>query len=387
MPESGRSREISVGAVVSVGLIIFAVAVLAVSKESRMFVPKVRYWSRFTNTSGLTTGSPVRLVGVQVGTVESIEFPKDLAENRIKVVFSVDRSFAPRIRAGTMAYLKSLTYLSQDKYVELTPGDPQEAQLEVGGYIETGMSAWESTLLQSQSIADDIKEITASFKDLLVALNRGQGIVQEMIHNPEFGRQGAADLEGSLASLRRLLQGLEEGEGMVGAMLSDGRFSRKQLDSIDASLTHLRSVLARLDSAEGPVAQLSDPEGKGAEVLENVRQAAAALNRAAQKADVGRGLAGRMLNDEEYAESLLEKIDSVAGHADSILKKIDQGEGTLGGLVNNPEVYESLKDIVAGIQKSRVGKGVIRHYGKKGAKTREEPGETIPEAEAPPPTP
>jgi phospholipid/cholesterol/gamma-HCH transport system substrate-binding protein len=383
----GRARELSVGAVVSVGLIIFAVAVLAVSKESRLFVPKVRYWSRFSNTSGLATGSPVRLVGVQVGTVESIEFPKDLSENRIKVVFSVDRSFAPRIRSGTVAYLKSMSYLSQDKYVELTPGDPQQAQLEGGGYIEAGMSAWESTLLQSQDIADDVKEITASLKDLLLALNRGQGLVQEMIHNPEFGRQGAADLEGSLASLHRVLKGVEAGEGMAGALLSDGAFSRKQLENIDTSLTHLRSVLERIDNAEGPVAQLTDPQGKGAEMIESMRQAAASLNKVAQQAGEGRGLAARMLNDEAYAESLLGKIDGVAKHAESILKKIDAGKGTIGGLVNDPEVYESLKDIVAGIQKSRVGKGVIRHYGKKGAQTREESGEPPPEEEPPPPTP
>jgi phospholipid/cholesterol/gamma-HCH transport system substrate-binding protein len=387
MPESGRTRELSVGAVVSVGLVIFAIAVLAVSKESRMFVPKVRYWSRFSNTSGLATGSPVRLVGVQVGTVESIEFPKELSENRIKVVFSVDRSFAPRIRAGTVAYLKSMSYLSGDKYVELTPGDPEQQQLESGGYIEAGISVWESTLLQSQSITDDVKEITASLKDLLVALNRGEGLIQEMIHDPEFGRKGAADLEGSLASLRRILQGVEAGDGLAGALLSKESYSRKQLDTIDASLTHLSSVLERLDSAEGPFAQMTDPKGKGAEVLENMRQASSSLSRVAQQAGEGRGLAGRLLNDEKYAESLLGKIDRVAGHAESILKKIDGGQGSLGGLVNDPEVYQSLKDIVAGIQKSRMGKGVVRHYGKKGAKAREGEGETGPVEEEPPPPP
>ena len=47
------------------------------------------------------------------------------------------------------------------------------------------------------------------------------------------------------------------------------------------------------------------------------------------------------------------------------------GKGTIGGLVNDPEVYQGLKDVVGGFQKSRVGKGIVRHYGKKGAKERE----------------
>ena len=382
----GAAKELSVGAVVSVGLVLFALGVLAVSQESRLFQPKVRFWTRFSNTSGLAKGSPVRLVGVQVGTVEAITFPVELKEDKIKVSFSVDKAFAPRIRAGTIAYLKSMSYLSQDKYIELTPGDPEQPQLEPGGYIESSRSAWEETLITSQSITDDVKEITASLRDLLVAMNRGEGIVQEMIHNPEFGRQGVEDFQGSLASLRRILEGMEHGQGLAGTLLTDREFSRKQLENIDESLSHLKSLLARLDSPDGFVAQMSDPNGKGAAAAEDIRSAAASLDRTAKKIEGGKGLVGRMLNDDAYAEGLLKKLDSTAGHADSILRKIDRGQGTIGGLVNDPEVYESLKDIVAGIQKSRMGKGVIRHYGKKGAKERP-PGEEEPAPEEETPAP
>jgi len=364
------ARELTVGAVISVGLIVFAIAVLAITEESRFFYPKVSYWTRFDNTSGLARGSPVRLVGVQIGTVDDIVFPTDLKEFKIKVTFRVDRAFAPRIRRGTVAYLKSLTYLSQDKYVELTPGDPEQAQLEPGGYIDAGKSAWEETLLQGQGIADDLKEITSSFRDLLVALNQGQGIVQEMIHNPEFGKQGAADLEGSLASLRRLLEGLEQGRGLAGSVLSDREMAQRFKGSLDESMTHLKSILARLDEPEGALAQLSDPKGRGAALIEDLRAGANSFRQAADTIQKGEGTIGRLVNDKAYADGLLGKIDRSVGHLDSILGKIDRGEGTLGGIVNDPAVYEGLKDIVAGIQKSKIGKGMIRHYGKKGAEQR-----------------
>jgi phospholipid/cholesterol/gamma-HCH transport system substrate-binding protein len=372
------ARELSVGAVVSVGLIVFAIAVLAITEESRLFYPKVEYWTRFDNTSGLARGSPVRLVGVQIGTVDDIVFPTDLKEFKIKVIFRVDRAFAPRIRRGTVAYLKSLTYLSQDKYVELTPGDPEQPQLAEGEYIDSGMSAWEETLLQGQGIADDLKEITASFRDLLVALNQGQGIVQEMIHNPEFGRQGAADLEGSLASLRRLLEGLEQGKGLAGAVLRDKDLAQRFSGSLDEAMTHLKSILARLDQPEGALAQLSDPNGKGAALMQDLSAGAASFRQAAETIQKGEGTIGRLVHDREYADGLLGKIDRSAGHLDSILGKIDRGEGTLGGIVNDPAVYEGLKDVVAGIQKSKIGKGMIRHYEKKGAEQRQQSGEAPP---------
>ena len=50
-----------------------------------------------------------------------------------------------------------------------------------------------------------------------------------------------------------------------------------------------------------------------------------------------------------------------------------------GGVVNDPEVYQGLKDVVGGIRKSRVGKGVIHHYQKKGSKSQTQPREAPPE--------
>ncbi len=367
---SRATREVSVGAFVSLGLILFAVGVMAISKERRLFARKIRYWTRFENTGGLAQGSPVRLVGVQIGSVGEIDFPEDPRETKIKVTFDVDQKYEPRIRAGSQAFLKSLTYLSQDKYIELTPGDPDKPELPANGFIEPGISMWEETIQQSQSIADDVKEITASLRDLLVAINRGGGIVQEMIHNPEFGRQGVANLEGSLASLRRTLEGVEKGKGLAGAALTDEAFANKQKANIDGALSHLRSLMEKADSDEGMIGAMTTPGGKGAQAIEDVRAMAASLRRTSESLDKGKGLIGRLMSDEVYADALLKKIDRVAGHAESILRKVDTGKGSLGGIVNDPAVYEGLKDVVSGIQKSRVGKGIIRHYGKKGAKER-----------------
>jgi phospholipid/cholesterol/gamma-HCH transport system substrate-binding protein len=381
MPRSG-ARDLGVGMVVLAALVLFALGVLAISKESRMFVPKNAYWTRFDNTSGLVAGSPVRLVGVQIGTVDDITFPTDLTETRIKVTFKIDRAFAPRIRAGTVAYLKSLSYLSQDKYIELTPGDPAQPVLPVGEFIPSGRSTWEETLEQGQDIADDVKEITSSLRDVLVAMNRGQGVVHDMIHNPDFGRQGVADLEGSLSSLRQILERVSRGQGVAGAMVSDNAYGRRQLENMDASLTHLRSLLERLDQPEGLVAQMSDPQGKASRILDHLDQSAESLRGAAKQVGEGQGVVGRLLNDKEYADHLLKQLDEAAGHLASIMRKIDKGEGSIGGLVNDPEVFEGLRDIVAGIDKSKVGKGMLRHYGKKGAKERAEPV-----GEQPPPDP
>ena len=372
MTNTSKGRAFRVGALVSVALVIFAIAVMAISKESQLFTPKVRYWTLFENTSGLTEASPVRLAGVQVGMVSDIRFADDERQNRIRVEFAVASSVRHRIREGTLAYLKSLSYLSQDKYIELVPGDPDGKELAAGQFIEPGISVWRETLARGQSIADDVKEITSSLRDFLVAINTGGGVLQELIHNPEFGRHGMKDIETSLTSIRNVLTRMEQGEGFAGLLLSDDEFARRQRENLDDALGHFRTAMQRIDSDDGLVARMEDRDGEIRRMIADLSVSAASLRKVAERIELGHGLLGRLTRDDEFGESLTRKIDEIAGHAASILGKIDRGEGSVGGIINDPTVHEGLKDIVAGVRKSRVGKGFIRHYEKKGAEIREE---------------
>src|SRR5262245_32121729 len=75
-----RSREASVGFVILLAGVVLLVGILAVGKESKLFTRKTEYWTSFPNVMGLAEGSPVKLVGVQVGTVGRVDFPSDLAD-------------------------------------------------------------------------------------------------------------------------------------------------------------------------------------------------------------------------------------------------------------------------------------------------------------------
>ena len=95
-------------------------------------------------------------------------------------------------------------------------------------------------------------------------------------------------------------------------------------------------------------------------------------------------MAGRLLKDDESARILIQNLEKTTRHLESITSKMDRGEGTVGALINDPEVYQGLRDVVAGINKSRVGKGVIHHYQKKGIEERDE---TSPQTEPAPDNP
>jgi len=374
-----RSREASVGFLIFAAGLVLMIGILAVGKESRLFSRKVEYWTSFPNVSGLAAGSPVKLVGVQVGTVSDVSFPSNLGERDIRVTLHVDRAYANRIREGTTAQMKSLSYVSQERYIELTPGDPERPRLSPGSRIEPGVSGFAELTEMGRGIADDVKDITSQLRELLIALNQGGGLLSDLIKNPEFGRESLEGIQKTLASVQRIAEHVEKGDGLAGALLTDKEYGHRQLASIQDSLDSLKSVMEKLNSGQGAVGAMLAPDGKGEQLIDNLLKATGDLKTVTAQLKSGKGLAGRMLGDDAAAQRILSNLDKTTKHLESITGKIDRGEGTVGALINDPEVYKGLRDVVAGVQKSRMGKGIIHHYQKKGSKIPGEAPQTQPQ--------
>ncbi len=371
------SREASVGLVVFLAGVVLIVGILAVGKESRLFTRKVEYWTAFPNVAGLAEGSPVQLVGVRVGTVSRVEFSPDLGDRRIRVTFLLDRTYANRIREGTEALLKSLSYVSQERFIELTPGDPERPVLPPGSRIEPGVTGFAELTEMGRGIADDVKDITSQLRELLIALNQGGGILSEMIRNPDFGRDSIQGIHQTVDSIQRITGQIEKGNGLAGQLLMNKDYAARQMASLEQSLDRVQSLLEKIDAGQGAAGAMLAPGGKGEQLLDSLLAVTSDLKDILAGIQGGSGLAGRLIQDDAAAGRILSNLEKTTAHLESITGKIDRGEGSIGALINDPEVYQGLRDVVAGIQKSKIGKGVIHHYQKKGSEERlEKEGET-----------
>jgi phospholipid/cholesterol/gamma-HCH transport system substrate-binding protein len=376
---------VTVGFTMLLAGVVLIVGILAVGKESRLFTRKVEYWTAFPNVSGLSEGSPVQLVGVRVGTVSRVDFSPDLGDRQIRVTILVERSYADRIREGTQALLKSLSYVSQERYIELTPGDPDRPILRPGSRIEPGLSGLAELTEMGRGIADDVKDITAQLRELLVSLNKGGGILPEMIRNPDFGKESLQGVQDTVTSIQRITGRIEKGEGLAGQLLMNKEYASRQMASLESSLDRLRSVLEKLESGQGAAGELLAEGGKGEKLLDSLLATTTDLKEVTTRIKGGQGLAGRLLQDDAAAKAILSNLQKTTAHLESITAKIDRGQGSVGALINDPEVYEGLRDVVGGIRKSRMGKGVIHHYQKKGNRERSEQNPEENPEENPPP--
>lgn len=370
-------RDITIGTVFALALVLVALAVMAIGGESRLFGPKSLYHVVTPTAEGLTLGSPVKMAGVQVGSVSGIRLPTDPAHEGIELQIGIDRAYAQRVRADSSARLRILLYLSGEKFVEVIPGSSAQPELPEGAQIPIVEA--KEMMEKGEDIAQNLSEITVSLRNILASLEQGEGLIGQMLKDPEFGRVGVESMGRTVENLERLTQDLLDsradafrGRSTVGRLLYDEALGAR-LDTLGTVIDRLALVMEGIERREGALGELLVDGGAAEQALHDLRDTAASLKQFTATLESDRGIVGRLLHDREFSEGLASDLQATLAHARAITGKIDRGEGTLGALVNERTLHDGAEEVVTGINDSRFARWLLRHYQKKGIRAGDAP--------------
>ncbi len=362
------SRDLAVGAMFSLALVILALGVMAVGGDSGLFFARSEYRIRFPTTDGLLVGAPVRIAGVEVGTVSGVALPTDPGRVGIEVGVQIDSAYAERVREDSTAALRILQMLTNEKFVEIIPGSLDKAELASGSEIPTLHEP--EFFERGEAIAENLNEVAVSLRQILGSLERGDGLIGQMLSEPDFGQEGLESLRGTLDNAEELTRGLLEGRGTLGRLLKDDEVSGT-LDELRVAVEGFASLMETMGRQEGALGEMIRDDGAGERMIADASGAAAAMLRLTERLESNEGFAGRLLNDTEYSEALAADLRSTLHNVAEITDKINRGEGTLGALVNERVLYDGAEDVIAGVDDSKFARWLLRHYRKKGVKSQE----------------
>jgi phospholipid/cholesterol/gamma-HCH transport system substrate-binding protein len=380
MPEPGHApRNLALGAFAMLALLVFAIGIMAVGGEHGVLSGRAGYMVVFPATQGLIVGSPVHMSGVQIGSVAGIRLPTDPRAPGIRVELTVDDAYAARIRQGSAASLRFLAILSGEKFVEVSPGNPSAPALPEGSVIPSAPTT--EILEQGEDIADNLSDITASLVDILEPLRRGEGLLGQMIHNPQFGQESLQHVNQTLANLEALSVQARQGKGLVGRLVSDPVLGQKA-DRLGQAADDLAELTGRLKAQEGAFGELTREGGAGQHVVQDLRASAAALRSTMEGIERGEGLAGRVLHDDAFGQQSAAALAGALSNLETITGKVARGEGTLGRLVSDPTLYDEATTVVSGVDDSKFARWLLRRSRQAGVEAKDAPKETPP---APPP--
>jgi len=322
------STEIKLGAFVLATSFAFAFLILTFGEIPFMKPPTKRYEVFFKDVGGLSKGAEVRVSGIRAGKVEDIV----LEGNRVRVVFNVDEEI--KLFKDASATIGTLGLMG-DKYLAISPGNPQSGELAEGERIKTAEGVADTDRL--------IRELTRtaeSFK--LVAVNLNQ-ILEE---NRKNLRETLQNLN-ALTDTMRLMA--EENQENLRVLLKEMATLSKSLNSTlpeaIASIDRLADELTSMASENREdvrtlVANLrsisQELRGELPSLVTNLNELSSNLN------EVVRENREDLRTSMENLAEVARKLKRSSERLDNILSKIERGEGTVGKLVTDDELYESV---------------------------------------------
>jgi phospholipid/cholesterol/gamma-HCH transport system substrate-binding protein len=234
-----RPTTIKLLAFATVMALIFAG--LAVVFSQVRFSSSDGYHAEFTSASGLKSGDKVRIAGVPVGSVGSVEVGSD---NVAEVSFDVDSKYS--LLQNTRATVR-YENLVGDRYLELLEGEGTSDTLEAG-----------STIPESQtSPALDLDLLLGGFKPLLKGLNADQ--VNDLTGSLLQVLQGqGGTLVSLLGNTSSFTSSLADRDQLIGDVINN---LNTTLTTIDDSGEQFSTTIDQLQQLVSGLAQDKDPIG------------------------------------------------------------------------------------------------------------------------------
>lgn len=307
--------ELKVGVLTIAALVITAITIFSLTGGKGFPWQRYALRTRFDNVAGLKPGSPVRVAGMEVGSVTDVT----LAGGQVDVTFEVNQDKMPWITARSVASLGSVSLLGESA-VDITAA-PEGEPIEPGGYVPSGPAVGQlSDVAASASVGLD--ELT----QLLQGVRRGEGTMGRLMTDAALYEE----LRAFAGAASGLTQSLRDGKGSIGQLLNDPTMT----EALEASVQNVEALTRRIREGDGSLGRLvNDPA-----FASNLTDATGNLRTLTTKLNEGDGTVGKLVNDP----SLYNQLDSVAGRLDRLIDDLNQGNGTAGQMLKDQRLYENM---------------------------------------------
>jgi phospholipid/cholesterol/gamma-HCH transport system substrate-binding protein len=330
--------ELRVGLFVLVGLFVIAVGTFYVTGAG-FWGPKYRLKTYLPEVSGLATGAPVRIDGVDVGNVESVRLvprtPNYIPEKNknIEVVLRLDRRFEGDILTDSTASLVTEGLLG-NRDVNITrgfTGVPLKEGQEVRGTEE---KAIKEVVERSSELLGNFQALTSSVQDLIAGVKQGKGSLGKLLTD----EQAYNNLNATLGNANKMIADIRGGKGSIGKLVATDEMYNKVGTAVD----NANSIMGDLRAQKGTLGKLLyDPA-----LYDQVRDAVNNTNGMIGDVRSGKGSLGKLATDD----ALYNKLRDTSTNLANATAKLNDNTTTAGKLFSDPQLYDNLTGLTGDLR-------------------------------------
>jgi phospholipid/cholesterol/gamma-HCH transport system substrate-binding protein len=312
--------ELRIGVLTVVAVAIAVLTVFLLTGSRGFFWQRYYLKTQFSTVPGLKSGSPVRVAGVEVGTVKSV----DLVGDKVDVTLEVNKDMRPRITDRSTATLGSVSLLGESA-VDITPASSGTPIAEWGYVTERPTRGMLSTMAPEAS--EGIDEITKLVRDV----RQGRGTVGKLMTDEQL----YVEMQKFVSSANDVTNSIRQGRGSVGRLLNDP----KAAQALEGSLSNLEQLTKRINAGEGSLGKLL----KDDEFAKALTSATGNFQALTERMNKGEGTVGKLMTDD----AMFKKMTALTDRLDLLVTRVNDGQGTVGLLLKDKQLYENMNGAVA----------------------------------------
>jgi phospholipid/cholesterol/gamma-HCH transport system substrate-binding protein len=250
MEMHSQKFKIRLGLFVSLGVLLFIIAVFIIGKQKNLFNPVFKLTSTFYNVSGLKIGNNIRFSGVNVGTVDNIRIVND---STVRVDMLVRHEIKKFIKSDSKVAIGSEGLIG-DKLLIITQGSSNSPLVVKNQQLKSiEPIEMESIIASVKATAENTEIITAQLALVMMKVNSGKGTLGRLIHDSDI----AQDIKRTVGNFESSSQKLDETMKFTKSNLSEIMESFKvTADNIQVTSQQLEEIMVGINNGNGTVGKL-----------------------------------------------------------------------------------------------------------------------------------
>ena len=283
------TMERMTGAFILLTLIVFLFTVAVVGRGKNWFRKHVIYYTTFEEGYNLVSGSRVKLLGTDIGSVTDVLLTKD---NKVKVQVRVLAEYASRIRANSVATVESPTVIGSE-YINIRPGTSKAAVIPPEGLIPTKEKKKFTEYLEQYELGEKLEHIGKILEDLAQ--------ITDQLKDPK------GPFFGTFGNLQEVTGTVEAGEGSLGRLIKS-----------DELYEHMDTFVATLQETADHLVRAGASIEKGSEHLEK------AAREGPEMVDKTQELLDRLLKVTLILEKVMEEVPEISAQAREGMEEVNR---------------------------------------------------------------
>ncbi len=283
------TMERMTGAFILLTLIVFLFTVAVVGRGKNWFRKHVVYYTAFEEGYNLVSGSRVKLLGTDIGSVTDVLLTKD---NKVNVQVKVLAEYASRIRANSVATVESPTVIGSE-FINIKPGTSKAAVIPPEGMIPTKEKKKFTEYLEQYEIGAKLENIGKILEDL--------ALITDQLKDPK------GPFFGTFSNLQQITGTVEAGEGSLGRLIKS-----------DELYEHMDTFVATLQETADYLVRAGVNIEKGSEHLEK------ATREGPEMVDKTQELLDRLLKVQVILEKVMTEVPEISAQAREGMQEVNR---------------------------------------------------------------